>query len=76
MFARHLLALWAAVAILAGVVAFAVYQGQQRNEGVHTFVCFFEAAVLKAPQTPAKRASAIKFFDGVNAALRESNCPH
>lgn len=79
MFAKHLTAIWLAIAIVSGAVSFAIYQGQNNreraNNAQHTFICYFQDAVLKAPQPPERRKKALKFFNGLNAKLREPLCP-
>lgn len=84
MFFKHLAALWVALALVAGGVGYGVYSGRNnraaQNNGLHTFICFFENAVLnpkakpKNAQTPAQRVYVIKFFNNVNDAIHEPHC--
>lgn len=48
---------------------------KSRDQGLRTFICYFEQAALKSPhQTPAQRRAVIKFFNGVTAKLHEPPC--
>lgn len=63
------------VAVLLVVL---VVQGRaattNRDQGLRTFICYFENAVLKSPQTPAQRQKTIRFFDGLAVKLHEPPC--
>lgn len=66
---------------LAVLLVILVIQGRNaaasRDQGLRTFICYFESAALKTPnQTPAQRRTIIRFFDGVTAKLHEPSCPN
>lgn len=79
MIVKHLLAVWIAICLISGTLAFAVYNGQntraQQNQGLRTFICFFESAVLKSKNsTPKQRRDAIRFFDHVLEQIHQPPC--
>jgi hypothetical protein len=77
---RRFAIIWTALLLLAvtvGVLANAVFAEQAHtNDGVRTFICFFQAKVLSSPtQTMKQKHAAISFFDGATRNLGVPNCP-
>lgn len=68
--------------VLAGLLILLVIQGRNaarnRDQGLRTFICYFESAALypkHGPRpTPAQRRVIINFFDGITAKLHEPPC--
>ena len=66
--ARHLLALWVAICILAGTSGFAVWRGlttqAHQNDALHAIICRAEHFVRTQPGiSAAKRRQALRFYD-------------
>lgn len=77
---RKFVVIWIALLILAGAVGvFAgstIQEREHQNDGIRTFACFFESAILASKhQTAEQKIQAVHFFNGLTNKLNVASCP-